>query len=145
MNNINNNNYNNSSVNNCFGNSQTNNNFAYNNFNNNANNLWEKPFKENMKDSTLVKRNVRLIEEKNLDNWMSEYLDELNKINIKVKEMEYYDLNLGENNFNSNDIREKSEALDLIFNKIVLSIEIFNYNIKKLKEKEAKKSKENIY
>ena len=88
MNNINNNNYNNSSVNNCFRNSQTNNNFANNNFNNNANNLWEKPFKENMKDSTLVKRNVRLIEEKNLDNWMSEYLDELNKINLKVKEME---------------------------------------------------------
>ena len=60
----------------------------HSNFNNNANNLWEKPFKENMKDSTLVKRNVRLIEEKNLDNWMSEYLDELNKINLKVKEME---------------------------------------------------------
>ena len=81
-----------------------------------------------------------------------DYLDEITKINLKVKEMEYYDLNMGENRFDSNENIEKPEPLNLVFNKIVLSTdeEIYNYNKKqkekeKEKEKEAKKNKENIY
>ena len=143
------NNNNNSSINNStnyFGNNSINNNYFANNiFNNNTNNLWEKPFEEMIKDPTWVKRNVRLIEEKDLDNWIFEPLEEITKINLKIKEMEYYDLDEGRNRFDENENGEKSEPLNLVFNKIVLASdeEISNY-YKNLKEQNEKNKEEKI-
>ena len=109
-----------------------NNNLVNNIFNNNTNNFMEKPFEEKIKDPTWVKRNVRLISNNDLDNWFSDYLDEISKINLKVKEMQYFS---DKNDTKINSEEEMSNKENLIFNKIILSTdeEILKYNIEKEK------------
>jgi len=129
-----------------------NNNISVNNiFNNNINNFLEKPFEEKVKDPTWVKRNVKLVKNKDLDDWLSGYINDLTQANLKVKEMQYFTHKEEENKFNlnENEIEEISTPQNLIFNKIILSSdeEIFNYN-KNKKEKEnfvKKNNNENIW
>jgi len=119
-----------------------NNNISVNNiFNNNINNFLEKPFEEKVKDPTWVKRNVKIVKNKDLDDWASDYINDITQTNLKVKEMQYFDFKEENNKFNLNEYEteEISPPQNLIFNKILLSTdeEIFNYNkTKKEKEKE---------
>ena len=129
------------STNNYFNNNSiNNNNFANNIFNNNMNNFMDKPFEEKIKDPTWVKRNVRILSNKDLDNWFEDYLGEISKINLKIKEMEYFS---DKDVTKTNSEEENSYKNDLIFNKIILSTdeEILKYNMEK--EKEEKNSEKN--
>ena len=134
--NNNNNNNNNNLINN--------NNLVNNIFNYNSNNFIDKPFEEKIKDPTWVKRNVKIIENKDLDNCFSDYINDISQVNLRVKEMQYFDFQEQENKLNEEEII--IEPKSLIFNKIMLASdeEIFNYNKKKSEEKkkEEKEKKE---
>ena len=135
--NNNNNNNNNNLINN--------NNLVNNIFNYNSNNFIDKPFEEKIKDPTWVKRNVKIIDNKDLDNCFSEYINDISQVNLRVKEMQYFDFQEQENKLNEEEII--IEPKNLIFNRIMLASdeEILNYNKKKLEEKkkeEEKKKKE---
>ena len=118
----------NNNINNTSFINNNNNNLVNNIFNNNMNNFYEKPFEEKIKDPTWVKRNVRIIEEDTLDNWISDYINDISKVNLRVKEMQYFGKIREENNNKDNE--EIIEPKNLIFNKIILPSdeEISNYN-----------------
>ena len=128
----NNNNFN--SNNNIFNNNASinNNNFVSNIFNNNRNNFLEKPFEEKIKDPTWVKRNVRIMPNDYYENWISDYMDNISKINLQIKEMQYFS-DKDETKFNQNEDLEDKD--NLVFNKIILSSdeEIRKYNMEKEK------------
>ena len=129
---LNNNNFN--SNNNIFNNNASinNNNFVSNIFNNNRNNFLEKPFEEKIKDPTWVKRNVRIMPNDYYENWISDYMDNISKINLQIKEMQYFS-DKDETKFNQNEDLEDKD--NLVFNKIILSSdeEIRKYNMEKEK------------
>ena len=127
---LNNNNNNNNITN---GNNNYNNNSVVNNiFNSNQNIIYEKPFEEKLKDPTWVMRNVRIIDIE--DPGITDDIDEIDKINLKVKEMLYFEGKKEENNINKNQLKE------LTFNKIIMPSdeEIHNY-YKNKSEKENSK------
>ena len=131
----------NNNNNNIFNNSINNNNLVNNIFNNNANNFMEKPFEEKIKDPTWVKRNVKIISNKDLDNWISGYMDDISKVNLRVKEMQYFSNKDEIDKINPDE--EIPDKSNLVFNKIILSSdeEISKYNIEKEKsEKNLKKN-----
>ena len=132
---LNNNNNINNSTNYFFNNSINNNNnniLANNIFNNNANNFLEKPFEEKIKDQTWVKRNVKIIENNDSGKWYSDYVDDIEKVNLKINEIIYFNNKEGKE-INSNEIM--SEPQSIYFNKIKMysNEEILNNNKNKKK------------
>jgi len=125
-NNINNNSNFNNNMNNY------NNNIVNNIINNNQNIVNEKPFEEKIKDPAWFKRNVRIIDIE--DPGILDDLDEIDKINLKVKEMLYFESKKEENNINKNNLKE------LTFNKIIMPSdeEIQNYYKTKSEKKNSK-------
>ena len=132
---FNNNNNNNSNNNNLI----NNNNLVNNIFNYNSNNFINKPFEEKIKDPTWVKRNVKIIDNKDLDNCFTDYINDISQVNLRVKEMQYFDFKEQENKTNEKEVI--IEPKSLIFNKIILPSdeEILNYNKKKSEEKNKEK------
>ena len=129
-------NNNNNNMTNNINNNNTN--FVNSVFNYNSNNYMDKPFEEKMKDPTWVKRNVKIMDSNEYLNWFPDYMNDINKINLKIKEIEYFNSREYEN-------EDKLPHEDLIFNKIILPSdeEISNYynNKKKSEENSRKKNK----
>ena len=63
-------------------------------FNNNRNNFLEKPFEEKIKDPTWVKRNVRIMPNDYYENWISDYMDNISKINEVSKKSRILNIEL---------------------------------------------------
>ena len=124
------NNNNNNNNNNAYGNN--NNSIVNNILNSNQNIFYEKPFEEKIKDPSWLLRNVRIIDVE--DPEISDDIDEIDKINLKVKEMLYFEGKKEENNINKNQLKE------LTFNKIIMPSdeEIHNFYKNKIEKADSK-------
>lgn len=88
--------------------------------------------KKKIKDPSWLLRNVRIIDVE--DPQISDDIDEIDKINLKVKEMLYFEGKKEENNINKNQLKE------LTFNKIIMPSdeEIHNFYKNKLEKADSK-------